>query len=229
MTRPILLDLFCCAGGAAKGYHDAGFDVVGVDVKPMPRYPFEFVQADAVAVANDRDFVARFDAIHASPPCKVHTALKAFSGDQHTDLIPETRAALVASGKPYVIENVVGAPLINPLLLCGSMFGLRVRRHRLFESNVLLLGMNCDHKRQDLDAGDGFATKRYHSGNPVTHRSGIVGVFGGGQGLGAGEADLWREVMEMPWAVKKELAEAIPPAYTRFIGRQLLPFAEGAK
>ena len=139
---PRLLDLFCGAGGAAMGYHRAGFTVVGVDINPQRHYPFEFHQADALEFD-----VSGFDAIHASPPCQAFTAYKRrpnHVGD-YPDLIWPTRQKLIASGVPYVIENIPKAPLLNPITLCGSSFGLDVRRHRLFESNVPLLAPPCDH------------------------------------------------------------------------------------
>ena len=143
MTRPRLLDLFCGAGGAAMGYHRAGFEVVGVDINPQPRYPFEFHQADALEYP-----LAGFDAIHASPPCqRFSTMTKRWArSSSHSDLIEPTRSRLRESMLPYVIENVAGAPLVGPIRLCGSSFGLPVRRHRLFEmSSPPLLVPPCQH------------------------------------------------------------------------------------
>lgn len=216
-----LLDLFCCQGGASLGYYRAGFEVTGVDISPMKNYPFRFIQANALELTPD--FLAGFDAIAASPPCKVHTKMKAFSSKAHRDLVPETRAMLTATGLPYVIENVPGAPLIQPIMLCGSMFGLFVQRHRLFESNVKLEQPSCRHEEQAANS-PGFKTMRYHTGFRVTHRATVVSVFGRGNGYGKGELELWREVMGMPWASKAGLAEAIPPAYTEFIGGQLFAY-----
>ncbi|MDE3197585.1 MAG: DNA cytosine methyltransferase, partial [Acidobacteriota bacterium] len=138
--EPRLLDLFCCAGGAGAGYGRAGFEVVGVDLKPQPRYPFEFRQADALAL--DSDFIASFDAIHASPPCQSYSDLAKRNGNAHEwpRLVEPVRRMLQQSGLPYIIENVEGAPLLNPVVLCGTMFrGLRVLRHRLFESNFPII------------------------------------------------------------------------------------------
>ena len=135
-----LLDLFCCAGGAAKGYSDAGFEVVGVDINPQPNYPFEFIQADVLNM--DIGFLQDFDAIHASPPCQSYSDLakRNRNADAHPRLIEPVREMLDKSGRPYVIENVEGAPLQNPIVLCGTMFkGLRVIRHRLFEANFPLV------------------------------------------------------------------------------------------
>lgn len=151
VSRPRLLDLFCGAGGAAMGYYRAGFEVVGVDIKPQPHYPFEFIQMDALQAldvlllwsgeisSSDHAYQLRaFDAIHASPPCQLFTALNALGivGGSHLNLIPETRERLESSRSLWVIENVPGAPLINPLMLCGMMFGLPLFRHRLFEISI---------------------------------------------------------------------------------------------
>lgn len=218
IKKPILLDLFCKAGGAGTGYARAGFEVIGVDIEPQPHYPFAFYQGDALKVVA----WGAFDAVHASPPCKVHTSLRAFSASHHVDLIPATRAALSETGLPYVIENVPGAPLLNPLVLCGSMFpDLMVRRHRLFESNVALAGPLCDHAGQ-VARSPGFMVARYDSGVRKDHWSPVVGVYGGGQGLGPGEVPLWRKAMGIDWMTRDELAQAIPPAYTEHIGRQLI-------
>ncbi len=206
-----LLDLFCGAGGASMGYHRAGFDVTGVDLHTMQNYPFTFIQGDAL------DFLAEhgheFDVIAASPPCQAHTAMKTMNTARpHHDFIPETRRLLIASGKPYVIENVVGAPLINPLMLCGSSFGLRVRRHRLFESNVLLLGVPCQHAWQDNDkVFDIYEHGKWRS-------SGIVGCYGTGGWKGNAH---WDTAMGIDWMTKKQIVQSIPPAYTEFIGRQI--------
>ncbi len=138
--RPRLLDACCCQGGASKGYHDAGFDVVGVDIDPQPRYPFEFHRADVLEVLRACDPYPevlgwRFDAIHASPPCQAHSGTQRIQQNDHPDLIGEMRELLERTGLPYVIENVPGAPLRDPVELCGEMFGLRTYRHRLFETN----------------------------------------------------------------------------------------------
>ena len=205
MSRPRLLDLFCGAGGAAMGYHRAGFEVVGVDIAPQPHYPFGFHQDDALrALANHGD---GFDVIHASPPCPRWSKATRRWGtqDRHPDLIANTRRGLGALGRPYIIENVPGAPLRDPITLCGSQFGLRLRRHRLFESNVPL-----------TDAG------------PHDHTYRVVGVYGhpGGSsrrdGLTFGGVDEWREAMDIRWMTARELADAIPPAYTEHLGRQLI-------
>lgn len=201
--RPRLLDLFCGAGGAAMGYHRAGFDVIGVDINPQPNYPFEFVQGDALDPVN----WGRAAAIHASPPCQRYSTITARHGrqDEHPDLIPRTRFLLEATGVPYVIENVEGAPLHHPVRLCGSMFGLQVRRHRLFEANVSLTQLECDHRSQ----------------GPVV---GVYGNTGGSSkrdGVTFGKVEDWKRAMDIDWMKAVELAQSIPPAYTDFIGRQL--------
>jgi DNA (cytosine-5)-methyltransferase 1 len=216
-VKPRLLDLFCGAGGAAMGYHRAGFDVVGVDIKPQPRYPFKFWQADALQ-AGGLLRASHFDAIHASPPCQPHVkGLRAVNAGlgramQHTDLIAATRELLQATGLPYILENVEGAPLIDPVRLCGTSFGLPLRRHRLFESSVALLVPPCAHGH--------FLERRYWTSwvkNGERVRASTVQVYGNG-----GEAHEWGPAMGIDWMARAELAEAIPPAYTEWIGRQLL-------
>lgn len=215
MSRPRLLDLFCKAGGAAMGYHRAGFEVVGVDIRPQPRYPFEFHQADALTFPLDG-----FDAIHASPPCQGYSTQTA-DRFRHQRLIPQVRAHLQASGLPYVIENVEGArlELHNPIRLCGSSFRLDLRRHRYFESNVALLAPPCDHSWQ---------TPRFRSLDMSMVRRGrlatVVGVHG--HINYPGEFALRCQAMGIDWMTNEELVEAIPPAYTEYLGRQLLAALE---
>ena len=218
-VRPRLLDLFCGAGGAAMGYHQAGWDVTGVDIAPQPHYPafMEVHQDDALLVLADLDYVAMFDAVHLSPPCKRYTSLAALSDREYPDLIGVSRDLVRATGKPYVIENVVGAPLLDPIILCGSMFGLGfgcsiLKRHRLFESNVPLTAPPDDCK-----------------GKPV------VGVYGtggawtrtapGGGGVKVSGADA-AHALGIDWTTYQPvLSQAIPPAYTEHIGRQLMAHA----
>lgn len=149
--RPRLLDLFCCAGGAGMGDHRAGFEVVGVDIEPQPRYPFEFHQADALEFFREHGH--EFDAIHASPPCQAYTVLRVMHKDrQYVDLVGDTRHALESVCRPWVIENVPGVPLRFGILLCGAMFPpLRVYRHRYFESSFLM--MQPQHPRHHVPAG----------------------------------------------------------------------------
>lgn len=212
-ARPRLLDLFCCEGGAATGYHQAGFDVVGVDIDPQPRYPFAFIQMDATSV--DMRFVRSFDALHASPPCQKHSDLAKRNGnaDAWPCFIAPVRALFVASGLPYVIENVEGAPLVDPVMLCGTMFPeTRVLRHRLFETNWPLIPRA--HGKHPLVYT--MDKRKAHYGK-LNEWTSPVQVTGGGNCSKAAAAD----AMGMPWASKHGLNEAIPPAYTRFIGEQL--------
>lgn len=201
-----LLDLCSGAGGAAMGYHRAGWTVVGVDLRPQPNYPFEHHVGDALTWPTEG-----FDAVHGSPPCQSFTAYRRKGngvGDGYPDLIPAMRAKLDASGLPYVIENVPGAPLLDPVCLCGSSFALDVRRHRLFETNWSLVGLPCDH---------GWQTPRFP---PATNRTNLRRTV---------EVGVWRipiavqrKAMDIDWMELTELSEAIPPAYTEHVGRQLL-------
>ena len=207
--KPRLLDLFCGAGGCAVGYHRAGFDVVGVDIAPQANYPYEFHQADAL---DPPVFYDEFDAIHASPPCQAFSIAQNARkrADQHPNLIPQTRALLRASGLPYVIENVVGAPLEDALMLCGTGFGMRhegfeLRRHRLFESNVSMMSPGCIHR---LPAAPVFG---HGSGRDFMRRH--------GRGFGA---DARRAIMGIDWMTRDEVSQAIPPVFTEHIGGYLL-------
>jgi DNA (cytosine-5)-methyltransferase 1 len=212
--KPRLLDLFCCAGGAGVGYARAGFDVVGVDVKAQPNYPLEFIQADALAL--NPSFLSTFDAIHASPPCQSYSDLAKRNGnaDEWPRLIEPVREMLVESGLPYVIENVEGAPLINPVVLCGTMFpSLRVLRHRLFEANFEITPPP-HHKHPKVHT---FDRRKSHFGK-TDEWVDFVQVTGGGNCTVAAA----RAAMGINWMTKGEINESIPPAYTQFIGRQLL-------
>jgi DNA (cytosine-5)-methyltransferase 1 len=203
-VSPRLLDLFCCQGGASAGYVAAGFDVVGVDIDPQPRYPFEFVQADALAYLAEHGH--EFDVIHASPPCQAFTNAQRIRGNTHPDLIEPTRELLQWLGKPYVIENVEGAPLIDPVLFCGEAFGLETYRHRLFESNVELIPpWHPEHRVPTTKMGRAPVAGEYMH---------VVGNFSG--------VERARGIMDMPWANRDGLREAIPPVYTEFIGVQLI-------
>ena len=218
--RPRLLDLFCGAGGAAMGYHRAGFDVVGVDIKPQPHYPFEFHQADALTFT-----LAGFDAIHASPPCQAYSnATNAATKARHEKLIRPVQDRLVAFGLPYVIENVVGAEIDASLLLCGSMFGLAVKRHRLFATSEFLWApehvcQRAVEARKRFPAPDHLTSRPYYLDGREEGR--VYGVTGESRGKGC--IPFWATLMDMPWATTtRDLVEAIPPAYTEWIGAQLL-------
>jgi len=208
-----LLDLFCGAGGAAMGYHRAGFEVVGVDVKPQPNYPFEFVRCgwdEAIDAYNEGDF----DAIHASPPCQAHSDLQKQNKREYPDFIGPVRAALRRTRLPYVIENVEGAPLLEPTVLCGTMFpGLRVIRHRLFETSFPMLAPL--HPAHPLVFT--HDKRKAHYGK-LDQATAFVQVTGGGNATVANKAD----AMGIDWMTGKELNEAIPPAYAEYVGRELI-------
>jgi DNA (cytosine-5)-methyltransferase 1 len=215
-ARPRLLDLFCKAGGAAMGYHHAGFEVVGVDIAPQPRYPFQFIQADAMGL--DESFLSGFHAIHASPPCQKHSDLakRNRNADAWPCHIAEVRKLLRIIGRPHVIENVEGAPLESPTMLCGTMFpGLRVLRHRLFETDWPLIPP--PHGKHPLCFTMDKRKAHYGKLNDMTA---FVQVTGGGNCSVVAA----RDAMGIDWMTKDELNEAIPPAYTRFIGHQLMAF-----
>jgi DNA (cytosine-5)-methyltransferase 1 len=197
-TRLKALDLFCGAGGASMGLSRAGYDVTGVDIKPQPRYPFKFVQADAMTFP-----LAGFDFIWASPPCQAFTKAQRIQANDHPELITGTRDRLKASGAAWTIENVPGAPLIDPIELCGAMFGLRTYRHRLFESSFAV---------QAPPHPEHVAPLR-KMGRPV--REGefihVVGNFSG--------VSVARKAMGIDWMMRDELREAIPPIYSEYIAR----------
>jgi len=209
-----ILDLFSGAGGAAMGYHRAfpGAEIVGVDISPQPRYPFTFVRADAMTYDLDG-----FDLIHASPPCQHFTMYRNNVKDiaeRYENLIEPTRARLVGSGVPYVIENVPGAPLIAPTTLCGSMFGLDVRRHRLFETSWFMLQPSCNH---------GVWTERKYKGSTNRGLRFTIEI-----GAWNEQIALQRAAMGIDWMQLRELSESVPPAYTEFIGLQLAQQLEQA-
>lgn len=219
-TRPRILDLFSGAGGAAVGYHRAGFDVLGVDINPQPRYPFEFHQADALEFVAEHGH--RFDAIHASPPCQLYTSVNRIvklKGRTYPDLVAPTREVLSKSGKSWVIENVAGSPLKFAARVCGSAFGLDVRRHRYFEGSFVLFSTPCYHARQDK-LGARFPScfqSRKALNNGRRHLSTVVQVYGH-----TGGKALWPAAMGIDWMTSKELTQAIPPAFTEYIGKQLM-------
>lgn len=214
MTRPVLLDLCCGAGGAAMGYHRAGFDVVGVDAVAQPDYPFPFLLGDVLTYP-----LTGIDAVHASPPCKRFTVARRVSQaspqltmfDPHPDLLTPTLARLTASGMPFVVENVPGSPMpADAVTLCGSMFGLTVRRHRLFATSWAATAPPCAHDRQTEVVGvygTGGAWARTAPG-------------GGGRKVSGAAA---AAALGIDWTdYQPALAQAIPPAYTEHLGRQLI-------
>jgi DNA (cytosine-5)-methyltransferase 1 len=198
--RPRLLDLFCGAGGAAMGYHRAGFDVVGVDIEPQPHYPFPFYQADAL------EFLAlliggAWDAIHASPPCQAFSVATQHARNRHDDLLTPTRQLLNRTRLPWVIENVPGAPMRADYRLCGCMFGLgRLRRERWFETSWR-----------------GFDLRP-----PCQHPEPAITITTKGQPNRTGYADEAAVALGIDWMTMRERGLAIPPAYTEYVGRRLM-------
>jgi DNA (cytosine-5)-methyltransferase 1 len=240
MSRPKLLDLFCCEGGASMGYHRAGFDVYGVDLFAdfsRDAYPFPSVEGDAFTILNCLRYVpllhgrsgmafssgevltlGDFDAVHASPPCQWSCSLTKGTnrGREYINLIPQTRAALDSSSLPYVIENVQGSDLRRDLTLCGEMFGLGVLRHRYFELGRW--SMPAPAHKPHRGRVRGWRHGTYYDGP-------YVAVYG--EGGGKGSVSEWQEAMGIDWTDnRKAIAEAIPPAYTEHIGRQLLAHIE---
>lgn len=206
-----VLDLCCKAGGMSMGYYQAGFDVTGVDIEPQPHYPFKFIQADATKL--DIEFLKEFDLLSASPPCQNYSELNSIHKKKYPALIEPIREMFIKSGRPYVIENVEGAPLINPIRLCGSSFGLRVQRHRLFETSFFFLAPPCNHEWQNKNKiFDIYEHGRWF-------KSGVARVYGHGGGKAK---EQWGKAMGIDWMTTAELAEAIPPAYAKFIGEQFL-------
>jgi hypothetical protein len=222
MSGPWLLDAFCCAGGATRGYQEAGFRVLGVDINPQPNYcGDEFIQGDAIEYLREHGH--EFDAIHASPPCQGYLNLAKQNAAMgrpvdHPNLIAATRAALLETGRPYVIENVADAraELVDPVRICGTGLGLPLRRHRLFESSLPIVGVPCDHKR--------YTEPRYWTGwrpNGEKRLSTVVQVYGN-----AGGKHEWPAAMGIDWATYDEIAEAIPPAYALHVGAQIIEALE---
>ncbi|MFE2584935.1 SAM-dependent methyltransferase [Streptomyces sp. NPDC059378] len=206
--QPRLLDLYCCQGGAATGYTAAGFEVTGVDIAPQPRYPYRFVQADAIAFVLEHG--AEFDFIHGSPPCQFDSDCQRIQGNTHPDLIEPTRAALEATGRPWVIENVRGAvpKLRRPVMLCGQTFGLANYRHRFFEPGGGFTLAQPGHPAHLMPQAK--------MGRPVPpgHYGQFVGNFSG--------VPLARQVLGVAWMNRDGIRECIPPAYAEHIGRAAL-------
>jgi DNA (cytosine-5)-methyltransferase 1 len=225
--KPVALDLFCGAGGATKGLQRAGFRVIGVDIKPQPRYCGDvFFQADALEFP-----IAGVDFVWASPPCQAHTAMKTMPDARpHVDLIPQTRLKLASCGIPYVIENVPGAPLQDPIKLCGTMFELGVedaelRRHRLFESPIPMKAPRCRHGKRNVIG--------VYGGHQRNRRRRTIGIYGEGcrdsvrkvdRGVADFTVEQGRVAMGIDWMTIAELCEAIPPAYSEFIANQVLSY-----
>lgn len=213
-----LLDLFCGAGGAAVGYHRAGFDeIVGIDIDNQRHYPFEFHQRDVMTVLTA--YLREFDMIHASPPCQAYSVTRHSHKKAHPDLLPFVREMLVASGVPYVIENVVGAPMPDAFTLCGSSFGLSayddkseqtlwLKRHRLFEASFAVPAVDCQCRGKKIGGvyGGGPSNR-----NPSWKRGGYTPPL-----------PVQKELMGIDWMPGKPLKQAIPPAYTEHIGKAFI-------
>lgn len=236
--RKLIIDLYCKAGGAGMGYHNQGFDVIGVDIQSQKNYPFKFIQADALEFLNailildhwDDIQLGHITAFHASPPCQKYSAMT--NGrwkdrlENHPNLVAPTRELLKLTGKPYIIENVVGAPLETPTMLCGSMFGLQSKagnplyRHRLFETSFTVgLTPPCQHSKAS-------AIGVYGGGQNPARRKTLpaVAVYGHSGGTSKrGDAtfgiEARREAMGIDWMTGNELSQAIPPAYTTYIAK----------
>jgi DNA (cytosine-5)-methyltransferase 1 len=218
-SAPRLLDTYCKAGGCSAGYARAGFEVVGIDINPQPNYPYEFIQADALEVLADTAFLDTFDVVAASPPCQASSALGALSPHKtYPQLIPPTRELLMAWGGPYVIENVMPAPLLKreSIVLCGGMFGLRTYRHRRFELSPDLQGVVTApaHPKHVIRTATKRRKELWNQGWHVSI-TGDVGVYVGPEAMG------------IDWMTGDELSEAIPPAYTAHIGDQLIRVLTG--
>jgi DNA (cytosine-5)-methyltransferase 1 len=206
-TKPRLLDLFSGAGGCGMGYHLAGFDVqAGIDIHPQKNYPFDFIQADALEYLAE--YGHEYDFIHASPPCQAHSTMNNIHKKAYADFIPQTRSLLQQLGIPYVIENVVNAPLKSSLCLCGTMFRLNIVRHRIFEFGFDFYPDSlpvCCHQKKVVNHGRPPSQNEYH---------GVTGHFADFAGA--------KVAMGIDWMNRAELAQAIPPAYTQYIGAEWL-------
>lgn len=227
IDHPRLLDTFCCAGGATKGYQRAGFYVVGVDIEPQPHYcGDEFYQADAFDFI--REHGTKYDVIHASPPCQAYSECTPMAyRKKHPDLIASVRAALQTTRRPFVIENVENARalLINPVMLCGSMFGLQVWRHRYFEiyPPMFILTPPCKHDRSPVTLCKAGSNSRRVRRLPVLISGTTSRAYKNG-GRFEFTADECRDASGLTWMTRKEMDEAIPPAYTQFVGGWLMRY-----
>lgn len=214
MSRPRrLLDVYSGEGGIGWGYHLAGWEVTGVDKAAITRYPFRFIRADALEVLADPEFLAQFDAIHASPPCQFKataTLSQRMNGAEYPNLVPQTRKLLEAQRRPWVMENVPGA-VRGDVRLCGCMFGLvlpgvgYLKRERWFETSWGAFELEMPHQHQ------GHAISIAGHGTPswMRAKTGHIGVA------------RWRELMQIPWMTREQLTEAVPPAYGRHMGELL--------
>ena len=216
-----LLDLFCCEGGAAQGYADAGFEVTGVDLqgKYAKRYPFRFIQGDAIEYLKNHGH--EYDVIHASPPCQAYSVTKNAHGKKHPKLIELVREVLDVIGKPYVIENVVGAPLLNPILLCGRMFNLSaidddgqmlvLDRHRLFETNLPIKPLeHLPHDRKLQVAGSYGGARRDKVEAKLIRKGGYVP-----------SKAVQEKLLGIDWMTQYGLFQSIPPVYTEWLGKEI--------
>lgn len=204
------LDLYCKAGGASRGLADAGYEVTGVDIEPQPNYPYAFIQGDALD--QDPTWIASFDLVWASPPCQKFSAYRRKDpttiGNEAKNLIPRTRKLLQASNRPWIMENVPGAPLKNPCTLCGSMFGLMVRRHRWFETSTPITQPKCRHELQQ----GSFPC----AGNRTNPRKTVeIGVW-------RIPLETQRAAMGITWMSLEELSQAVPPAYSAHLARAVM-------
>jgi len=222
-----VLDLFCGGGGASMGYYQAGFEVIGIDIKKKRNYPFQLIKADVMKFLKEtpQKWFEQFDLISASPPCQKYSRASngaSWGEVSKVDLIHDLRIELKRLNIPYVIENVEGSPLVNPIKLCGSMFGLKVRRHRIFETSFSIdLGeIKCQHKKQGKPIGVYGSMNDTVKG--VCSKTGKT-VYGGSTAKSIEEASM---AMGIDWLGWSSLKEAIPPAYTKFIGQQFRSFFE---
>lgn len=225
------LDLFCCCGGASQGLQQAGFEVTGVDITDNHQYPFDFIHSDVFDLKPE--FFAKFDFIWASPPCQAYIPTNKWRNHNHPELIPKTREMLLKTGKPFVIENVIGAPVRKDIMLCGEMFGLRVIRHRLFEVNGFTI-LQPPHVKHKLSVMNDSAVALYSGGiNPGfwgnkkrqqefrkkrkdSYYACVAGHGGNGYSF---KLEDWQKAIGIDWVTKKEhLTQAIPPKYSNYIG-----------
>jgi len=231
---PRLLDLFCGAGGAGVGYSRAGFDVEGVDITPQPRYPFPFIQADALEYLAEHGH--EYDVIHASPPCQEYSSSRylrdanqsklGYKVTTRPKLIAPVREALVSTGRLWIIENVPGSPLPSAIQLCGSMFGLPLRRHRWFEASVLLFApQSCRHTDSFYNVIGG-KTRGYGKVSSGKHYLSATGERRRRESYPGKR--FGQMAMGIDWMTLAEMSEAIPPAYTEWLGRQLMNVLVGA-